>query len=291
MEYTINTRISVRTNNTTALEKLMNDIRKYDTMTADEEMQAFEELASAKTEVEKYKIKERIANANLRFVLSVAKKYSNDGDRVAELVSLGTIGLYRAMENFDSSKGFKFISHAIHWIRAEYSEFFRNNANLVRRSNNSKIGMKDKHIAERFFQTEMREPTEDELIDALKAEYGIEVKNKMDVVKVKTSYINERINSEDDSTMESDGEFAMATASHNEYEDEIEREDASAKVTALLSQLPIREQDIMCRYYGIGRDAQDAEVIGEAYGLCAERVRQLVMQEIPAKIRKGKKVA
>ena len=87
MEYTINTKIAVRTNRTNALEALTADIRRYNTMSTEEEIEAFESLANATTESERNAIKVKIANANLRFVLSVAKKYATDGDTVAELVS------------------------------------------------------------------------------------------------------------------------------------------------------------------------------------------------------------
>lgn len=286
MEYTINTRISTRTNNTDALAALTNGIRQYSVMSNDEEIEAFNALAAAKSESERNAIKQRIANANLRFVLSVAKKYSTDGDRVAELVSIGTIGLYRAIDTFDVTKGFKFISHAIHWIRAEFCEFFRSDANFVRRSNNAKIGTKDRKIVERFLQTEQREPTEDELIEALEKEYGIEVKNRLDVVRVRTDFISENMNSDDDSTVEDSGEFATTTASHNEFEDEIEREAQSALVAKIMSRLTIREQEIVSRYFGIGREEQDASVIAEEMGLTEERIRQLVVNEIPKKMRR-----
>ena len=284
MEYTINTQISTRTNNTDALNALTNGIRQYNVMTPDEEAEAFSALANAKSEDEKNAIKQRIANANLRFVLSVAKKYSTDGDRVAELVSIGTIGLYRAIDCFDSTKGFKFISHAVHWIRAEFSEFFRGEANFVRRSNNAKIGTKDKAIISRFLQTEQREPTEDEIIEALEQEYGIEVKNRLDVVKVRTDFISENMNGDDDSTVEDSGEFATITATHNEYEDEIERDAQRALIAKILSRLTIREQEIVCRYFGIGREEQDVSVIADEFGLTEERIRQLITKEIPKKV-------
>lgn len=285
MEYAINTKISVRTNRTSALDALTADIRKHPVMSLDEEIAAFEALAASNNEEERFAIKRRIANANLRFVLSVAKKYSTNGDTVAELVSVGTIGLMRAMDCFDLSKGFKFISHAVHWIRAEYSEYFRSDANFIRRSNNAKIGTKDSRIVERFLQTEMREPTEQELIDALEQEYGIEVRNKIDVVRIKTDFISERINSEDDSTMEESGEFAIATAVRNSYEDEIEQEAKKASVKKIMGLLTVKEQDILSRFYGIDCEEETAEAIAERYGYTPERIRQIVVNEIPKKVR------
>ena len=291
MEYTINTKIAVRTNRTNALEALTADIRRYNTMSTEEEIEAFESLANATTESERNAIKAKIANANLRFVLSVAKKYATDGDTVAELVSLGTIGLYRAIDCFDLSKGFKFISHAVHWIRAEFSEYFRGDANFVRRSNNAKIGSKDIRITEKYLQTEMREPTEEELIDALASEYGIEVKNRIDVVRVKAKFISDTVSADDDCTAEENGEFAVATATHNEYEDEIEKEAQKALVSKIMRVLTAKERDIVSRYYGIDCEEETAEKIAERYDCTAERIRQIVSNEIPKKIRRAMKVA
>jgi len=285
MEHTINTRTSTRVINSDALTALKASIRQYHVMSMDEEIEAFTALENAVSDEERNAIKAKIVNANLRFVLSVAQKYSSDGDTIAELVSLGTIGMYRAIECFDLSKGFKFISHAVHWIRAEYSEYFRGDANFIRRSNNSKIGSKDSRIVERFLQTEMREPSEDELIEALSKEYGIEIKSKVDVVRVKTDFIGDRLNSEDDSTVEESGEFAMTTASHNDFEDEIEHEAQRAVVKKILRMLTVKEQDIVCRFYGIDCEEQTAESIASEFGCTAERIRQIVTMEIPKKVR------
>lgn len=291
MPYTINTRISTATNRTTALDALQNDIRRYNVMSVDEEIEAFTAFKAAKSESESLAIKQKIANANLRFVLSMAKKYSTDGDKIAELVSIGTIGLYKAIETFDVSLGFKFISHAVHQIAASFCEYFRNEANFVRRSNNGKIGSKDSRIIERFLQTEQREPTEDELIEALEKEYGIQVKNRVDVVRVRMDYISENLTSDDNATLESNGEFALATASHNTFMDVMNDEDNKARVAKILSRLTIREQEIICLYYGIGCEAQDSSVIAEKFGLTEERVRQLVTGDILTKMRRIARVA
>ena len=113
----------------------------------------------------------------------------------------------------------------------------------------------------------------------------------MDVVNVRTNFISERLNSEDDSTAEESGEFATATATTNDYEAEIEREAQKALVAKIMSKLTFREQEILSRYYGIDREEQDASVIAEEFGLTEERVRQLVVNEIPKKVRRMVRVA
>ena len=194
---------------------------------------------------------------------------------LSDLVSVATFGLYKAVEDFRLDNGFKFISFAVHKIRAEFSEYFRTEANLVRRTNNSVIGNKDLKVAEKLYKTLQREPSEEEIADALKSEFGIEVRSRLDIVRVKTDSLSARID-EDGATAEEVGEIAMATASTNAYEEEIEAEDKSAKVNTLLACIPLAQRDIVARAFGIGYDRayEDAE-IADALGYTAERIRQI----------------
>ena len=280
MSNAINTTALTATTNTAALAALTADIRRYPMLTVDEEIEKFEEYATA-SESRREQLRSEIACANLRFALSVAKKYSNDGNTVAELVSLATIGLYRAIDTFDLSKGFRFISHAVFWIRAEFSEYFRGDANFVRRSNNAKVGSKERAIRERFFQTEMREPSEEEILAALKEEYGIVLTDKIDVIRVRTNSLDERVSSEEEATVGEVGEIALATATRNGYEEESEREDTEYRVRQLLDGLSVREQEIVCRKFGIGFDREyELDEIAEALDYPNERVRQILAQAL-----------
>lgn len=274
---TLNTTLATATNNTDSLTRLTADIRKHNVLTVEEEVEKFSEYAVADS-ARKEELKKEIANANLRFVLSVAKKYSDNGDKVCELVSIGTIGLYKAIETFDLTLGFRFISHAVYWIRAEISDYYRNDDCFVRRSNNAKIGSKDTAIREKFYKTEMREPSEEEIIDALESEYGIKVLDKVDVIKVKSVYLDDTASSDDDAcTLGEVGEIALATASRNEYERQVEREDAEYKVARLLKVLSFREQEIVTRKFGIGYERPyELDEIAETLGYTNERCRQLL---------------
>jgi RNA polymerase primary sigma factor len=288
MSRIMDTTATTATNNTAILTMLTNDIRRHKVFSAEEEIEKFDEFAHAEGAA-KDAIRRQIANANLRFVLSVAKKYSNDGDTVAELVSEGTIGLYRAIDTFDVSKGFKFISHAVYWIRAAISEYYRSTESIVRRSNNAKIGSKDKAIREKFFQTEMREPSEQEIIDALESEYGITVKDKTDVVTIKKTRLDAKVSADDDATVAEVGEVATATAATNDYVRVAEKEDAEFRVNRLLSSLSVREQNIVCRKFGIGYDREyELEEIAEELGYTAERCRQ-ILQDCLSKLRQKEK--
>lgn len=286
MAITIDTRISSCVTNTTALNALKNEARKYPLMSVEEEVAAFTEYNAETDEKKRQAIKKRIATANLGFLISLAQKFSHDGDRVAELVSVGIDGMYKAIDKFDVSRGFKFISCAVYWIRASFSEFFNSSdSNLVRRTNNTIVGSKDAHIRERFYQEEHREPTEDELLEALEEEYGIKLRNKLDVVQIRHKSIDEKINSDDDSTFADTAEFSGATASRNEYEDTADKEQLSFVVSRLLPLLTIKEQDIVRKYFGIDCDEMCAEAIAEELGYTPERIRQIVTNEIPKKLR------
>lgn len=277
MARVIDTTITNTTTNTKALLALTAEIRRYDVLSAERESELFSEFATA-GESRKAEIRKEIANANMRFVLSVAKKYSGDGDKVCELVSIGTMGIYKAVDTFDMSKGFRFISHAVHWIRAEISEYFRSEDALVRRSNNAKIGGKENAVRQRFLQTEMREPSEDEIIDALESEYGIKVLDKCDVVRVTTARLDDNVSSDGDGdTLSEIGDVAMAMASVNGYERESELEDARYRAARLLKGLSFRESEIVCRKFGIGYDREyELDEIADTLGYTHERVRQIL---------------
>lgn len=277
MARVIDTTITNTTTNTKALLALTAEIRRYDVLSAERESELFSEFATA-GESRKAEIRKEIANANMRFVLSVAKKYSGDGDKVCELVSIGTMGIYKAVDTFDLSRGFRFISHAVHWIRAEISEYFRSEDALVRRSNNAKIGGKENAIRQRFLQTEMREPSEDEIISALESEYGIKVLDKCDVVKVTTARLDDNVSADGDGdTLSEIGEVAMAMASVNGYERESELEDARYRAARLLDGLSFRESEIICRKFGIGYEREyELDEIADTLGYTHERVRQIL---------------
>ena len=277
MARVIDTTITNTTTNTKALLALTAEIRRYSVLTAEREFELLSEFATA-SESRKAEIRKEIANANMRFVLSVAKKYSGDGDKVCELVSIGTMGIYKAVDTFDLSKGFRFISHAVHWIRAEISEYFRSEDALVRRSNNAKIGSKENAVRQKFLQTEMREPSEDEIIEALESEYGIKVLDKCDVVKVTTARLDDNVSSDGDGdTLSEIGDVAMAMASVNGYERESELEDARYRAARLLKGLSFRESEIVCRKFGIGYDREyELDEIAEILGYTHERVRQIL---------------
>lgn len=272
----INTTAAATVTMTNSYARLMADIRKYNTLSLEEETELFAEYRTA-DDARKEIIKQKLVNANLRFILSVAKKYTRDGDFACELVSVGTVGFMKAIESFDETRGFKLISFAVHKIYAEISEHFRTDANLVRRTNNALVGGKDKKVAEKLYKENFREPTEDEIVDALEKEYGLSV-DRADVVSVRATSLDSTVSSDDDAcTVGESGEVAMATASRNDYEGEMDAEDLSDKTRRILNGLSVREQEIVCRKFGIGYDREyELDEIADELGYTHERCRQLL---------------
>lgn len=287
MARAINTNAGSKTaNRTDNFDRLTNEIRSIPMLSESE----FDELFRRYKATGDIGAKQRIAAANLRFVLSVAKKYTGDASLISELVDMGTFGLYKAIDGFEPERDFKFISYAVHKIRAEFSEHFRNEYGLVRRSNTAVIGNKDLKVSEKLFQQLQREPSEEEIMEALEAEYGIEVKSKIDIIRPRTDSLSDRVD-EDGAERAEIGEVAMRTASRNAYEDEVEQEDREDKTAKLLSILPVGSRDIVRRAFGIGYDRQyeDAE-IAEELGYTAERVRQIKLEAL-GRMRKVAKMA
>ena len=272
----IDTNATATVTMTNSLARLVADIRQYKTLTNEEETELCSEFKTA-DDARKEVIMRTLVNANMRFILSVAKKYSRDGDFVCELVSIGSIGFMKAIKDFDVTRGFRLISFAVHKIYAEFSEYFRTDANLVRRTNNAIIGGKDKKVAEKLYKENFREPTEEEIIEALESEYGLIVE-RADVVAVRATSLDSTVSSDDDAcTVAENGEVAMVTATRNEYESEMDAEDMSDKTQRLLKGLSVREQDIICRKFGIGYDREyELDEIAEELGYTHERCRQLL---------------
>lgn len=260
-----------RTNN---FDRLCADIRNAQMLSAAEQDALLRAYKNA-SEEEKTSIKERVTKSNLLFVLSLAKKYTGDADLISTLVSLSAFGMYKAVEDFDPERDFRFLSYAVHKIRAEFSEYFRSEHDIVRRSNGAVIGNKDLKVAERLFAELQREPSEEEIMEALESEYGIEVKCKTDIIRVKADSLSDKID-EDGAERAEVGEIAVRTASSNAYEEDVEQEDAEYKVARLLAALPVKNRDILTRAFGIGYDRplEDAE-IAEELGYTSENVRVL----------------
>lgn len=250
-----------------ALDKYLNDISKIEMLTPEEEADLARRIRNGDEAA-----LERMTQANLRFVVSVAKQYQNQGLSLSDLINEGNVGLMKAARRFDETKGFKFISYAVWWIRqsilqsiVEYSRMVRLPLNKV--SSYSKVN--EAYVS--FVQEFEREPTHEELSELLEMKIS-------DIVNVLQG--GGRHLSMDAPIGGEEGEATMldlfAPADQKSPDLGLMEESLQNEVKYGLSLLSSREIEVLSAYYGLnGHKSLTLEEIGELYGLTRERVRQI----------------
>jgi RNA polymerase primary sigma factor len=267
---------------TDALQLFLNEVGRYSLLTAAEEV----ELAKA-IERGDPQAKEKMINANLRLVVSIAKKYQGHGLSLLDLIQEGIIGLIRAVEKFDWRKGFKFSTYATWWIRQAVQRGVANKARTIRVPVH--IAEREQKIAraERELWTKLeRQPTDAEIAEAAKLPLK-QVREVHAVARAVTS-LDKPIGSESEGVL---GDLFAATETAPEEEIEVSLRQETLRQA--LAELPERERHVLELRYGIGGDEEpkSLEEIGRRLGLTRERVRQIegralqrlaVMREIDA---------
>ena len=253
-----------------SISTYLKEINRYKVLTAAEEAELIEKMNNGDEEA-----KALLIASHQRFVYAVAKRYGND-DNVLDLVNEGNVGLMQALETFDPTKGNRFLSYAIWYIRREINAYLNNDNLLIRKTNNTKTVYKLSKIKSKFFAEHNRYPDMEEIAEILEKEYGVKIKDKTDLLDVTTTSINTCFDDEDARAFENTPYFTERTSVENEYQDEIDNEYNSVVSGALMSILTEREQDIIKKAFGIGygKEFTNAE-IGEDLGMSSERVRQL----------------
>ena len=252
---------------TQSIDKYLNDISKIPLLNAEEEGI----LAKRIREGDKVAL-ERMINANLRFVVSVAKQYQNQGLSLSDLINEGNIGLMKACMRFDETKGFKFISYAVWWIRQSILQSIVDSSRLVRLPLN-RLGSYNKvaEVNSSFLQENQREPTLDELSEILnikKSDIDIMIKGT-----TRHTALDARMANDDDSSAFVD----LMNDTDNRLPDELLMEQSLDKdVELCLSTLTEKEVEIITLYYGLnGFRPMNLVEIGEEFNLTRERVRQI----------------
>jgi RNA polymerase primary sigma factor len=249
-----------------SLDKYLQEIGKVDLLTPDEEV----ELAKRIKEGDQIAL-EKLTKANLRFVVSVAKQYQNQGLSLGDLINEGNLGLIKAAQRFDETRGFKFISYAVWWIRQSILQALAEQSRIVRLPLN-RVGSLNK-ISKTFSELEQkfeREPSPEELAEVLQVTTA-EVVDTMKIsgrhVSMDAPFVQGEENSLLD-VLENDGED---TPDQGLMTDSLRRE-----VQRALSTLTQRESDVIALYFGLnGEHAMTLEEIGEKFNLTRERVRQI----------------
>ena len=250
-----------------SLERYLSDIAKLPMINADREVELAKKIRMGDADA-----LEEMTRANLRFVVSVAKQYQNQGLSLADLINEGNIGLIKAAQRFDESRGFKFISYAVWWIRQSILQALVENARLVRLPLN-KIGSYSKinKMMMKFEQRYEREPSKDELAELL----NVTDKDIDEMMKgmSKTISMDAPVGEGDDATMI---DFFAGEDLKGSAEDVLMNESLKKDIAGLLQTMNQRDAAIVSCYFGInGEEALNLDEIGSRFSLTRERVRQI----------------
>ena len=257
---------SITTREAPSLEKYFSDISKVDMVTAEEEATLAQRIRRGDQSAV-----ERLTKANLRFVVSVAKQYQFQGLSLSDLINEGNMGLIRAAKKFDETKGFRFISYAVWWIRQSIMQALADQSRIVRIPLN-KVGLTSKvsKAAQQLEQNFEREPTAEEISEYLDLD--------LDEVSSTMSFNSRHVSI--DSPIGEDGDGTMIDIMENEnveaVDGESQKESMMYEIELALNSLPPKQQKVLKSLYGIGMDRPlGMEDIGEEMGLTRERVRQI----------------
>ena len=256
---------SITNRESPSLDKYLQEIGREELISVDEEV----ELARRIREGDERAV-DKLARANLRFVVSVAKQYQNQGLSLPDLINEGNLGLIKAARKFDETRGFKFISYAVWWIRQSILQALAEQSRIVRLPLNQ-VGSLTKisKALSRFEQAHERRPSAEELAESM----DVPVDKIADTLKVSSRHISmdaPLVDGEDNSLLDvlSNDDSPMADSSLN-------RESLSQEVERALRQLNEREREILRMFFGIGCREMSLEEIGERFDLTRERVRQI----------------
>ena len=256
---------SITNRESASLDKYLQEIGREELVTPDEEVELAQRIRKGDQEA-----LEKLTRANLRFVVSVAKQYQNQGLSLPDLINEGNLGLIKAAEKFDETRGFKFISYAVWWIRQSILQALAEQSRIVRLPLNQ-VGSLNKinKALSKFEQEYERQPSNEELsemIDVPKDKISDTLRVCSRHVSVDAPFVEGEDNSLLDVLPNDDSPSADKGLVNESLNTEIER---------ALSTLTDREREIIKSFFGIGCQEMTLEEIGERFGLTRERVRQI----------------
>lgn len=248
-----------------SLDKYLQEIGHEELISAEEEVELARRIKTGDR-----KALEKLTKANLRFVVSVAKQYQNQGLSLPDLINEGNIGLLKAAEKFDETRGFKFISYAVWWIRQSILQAIAEQGRVVRLPLNQ-VGSVNRinKVLSKFEQENERRPSVDEIADKTDLPH----EKIEDVLKVNTRQV-----SVDAPMADGDGTSMidfMQSDSDSSTDEELLKESLRAEIASALSVLNDRERNVIEAFYGINQPECTMEEISKKYGLTRERVRQI----------------
>ncbi len=249
-----------------SLDKYLQEIGKVELLTAEEEIALAVQIKSGESSA-----LEKLTKANLRFVVSVAKQYQNQGLSLGDLINEGNLGLIKAAKRFDETRGFKFISYAVWWIRQSILQALAEQSRIVRLPLNrigalNKIGKAYSNLEQEF----EREPNASELA----TELDMDVTEVSDTLKISGRHVSM------DAPFSHGEENSLLDVMENEDQPSPDNtlisESLKVEIERALSTLSEREMEVIRLYYGINKEhSLTLEEIGEKFNLTRERVRQI----------------
>lgn len=256
---------SITNRESASLDKYLQEIGHEELLSVDEEVELAQKIKKGDR-----RALERLTRANLRFVVSVAKQYQNQGLSLPDLINEGNVGLIKAAEKFDETRGFKFISYAVWWIRQSILQAIAEQSRIVRLPLNQ-VGSVNKINRElnKFEQEHERRPSVDEIADRIdlpedKIEEAMKANNRH--VSMDAPFVD----GEDNSLLDvlADNDMPMADKA-------LVQESLRKEIDRAIELLNDREQKVVRAFFGIGSPEMTLEEIGDKYNLTRERVRQI----------------
>lgn len=256
---------SITNRESASLDKYLQEIGHEELLSVDEEVELAQKIKKGDR-----RALERLTRANLRFVVSVAKQYQNQGLSLPDLINEGNVGLIKAAEKFDETRGFKFISYAVWWIRQSILQAIAEQSRIVRLPLNQ-VGSVNKINRElnKFEQEHERRPSVNEIADRIdlpeeKIEEAMKANNRH--VSMDAPFVD----GEDNSLLDvlADNDMPMADKA-------LVQESLRKEIDRAIDLLNDREQKVVRAFFGIGTPEMTLEEIGDKYNLTRERVRQI----------------
>ncbi|MFV0553699.1 MAG: RNA polymerase sigma factor RpoD/SigA [Mangrovibacterium sp.] len=256
---------SITNRESASLDKYLQEIGREELITIEEEVELAQRIKKGDQ-----RALEKLTRANLRFVVSVAKQYQNQGLSLPDLINEGNLGLIKAAEKFDETRGFKFISYAVWWIRQSILQALAEQSRIVRLPLNQ-VGSLNKinKALSKFEQENQRKPSAEELAEKL----DLPADKVADTMRVSGRHISVDapfVEGEDNSLLD-----VLVNNDSPNADNMLIDESLSREIERSLATLTERESDIVKMFFGIGCQEMTLEEIGEHFGLTRERVRQI----------------
>lgn len=256
---------SITNRESASLEKYLQEISREEMISTEEEVELAQRIRKGDR-----KALEKLTRANLRFVVSVAKQYQNQGLSLADLINEGNVGLIRAAEKFDETRGFKFISYAVWWIRQSIIQALADQSRIVRLPlNQSGAVTKINRALSKFEQEHERKPNIDELSETI----DLPMEKIDEAINSSTRHISVDApfaEGDDNSLLD-----IMINENSPMADKQLVRESLQAEIKTALGMLNDRERGVIEAFFGIDQPELTLEEIGTKFGLTRERVRQI----------------